>query len=101
MNYLVSDLDIEDIVHINVTYPKGETLSFEAFSEAVCLLDHFVDNEESNDKLRMLWALQGLKDLLHDATSGAVEMTISRSLLALGSGCSIHYPYEWGSIYTF
>ena len=85
MNYLISDLDIEDIVHINVTYPKGETLSFEAF----CLLDHFVDNEEDGDKLRMLWALQGLKDLLHDATSGAVDMTISRSLLALGSGCSI------------
>ncbi|MAN63317.1 MAG: hypothetical protein CMI60_15370 [Parvibaculum sp.] len=89
MNYLISDLDIEDIVHINVTYPKGETLSFEAFSEAVDWLDYFVDNEESNDKLRMLWALQGLKDLLHDATSGAVDMTISRSLLALGSGCSI------------
>jgi len=33
--------------------------------------------------------LQGLKDLLRDATAGAVEITISRSLLALGSGCSI------------
>ena len=89
MNYLVSDLDIEDISQITVSYPQGASLDYATFSEAVSLLDYFVDNEESNDKLRMLWALQGLKDLLRDATAGAVEITISRSLLALGSGCSI------------
>jgi hypothetical protein len=87
MNHLVSDLDIEDIKDIKVSYPQGTTLDSATFSEAVDWLDYFVDNEESNDKLRMLWALQGLKDLLHDATAGAVEITISRSLLAIGSGC--------------
>ena len=87
MNYLVSDLDIEDIKHIKVSYPHGAALDSATFSEAVDWLDYFVDNEESNDKLRMLWALQGLKDLLHDATAGAVEITISRGLLAIGSGC--------------
>lgn len=89
MNYLVSDLDIEDIKLIAVSYPQGTSLDDATFSEAVDLLDTFVDNEEDGDKLRMLWALQGLKDLLHDATSGAVEITISRGLMALGSGCSI------------
>tara|TARA_Y100001972_G_C7393682_1_gene205335 strand:+ start:196 stop:468 length:273 start_codon:yes stop_codon:yes gene_type:complete len=89
MNHLVSDLDIEDISEITISYPQGAELDSETFSEAVSLLDHFVDNEESNDKLRMLWALQSLKDLLHEATAGAVEITISRSLLALGSGCFI------------
>ena len=89
MNHLVSDLDIEDIKHIDAVVPSDVYVDEETFSEAVCLLDHFVDNEEDNDKLRMLWDLQGLKDLLHDATAGAVEITISRSLLALGSGCSI------------
>ena len=89
MNHLVSDLDIEDIKQIDASYPQGVALDSATFSEAVDWLDYFVDNEESNDKLRMLWALQGLKDLLHDATAGAVEITISRSLLALGSGCSI------------
>jgi hypothetical protein len=87
MNHFVSDLDIEDIKDIKVSYPQGTTLDSATFSEAVDWLDYFVDNEESNDKLRMLWALQGLKDLLHDATAGAVEITISRSLLAIGSGC--------------
>ena len=90
MNHLVSDLDIEDIKHIDALVPSDVYVDEETFSEAVSLLDHFVDNEEANDKLRMLWALQGLKDLLHDATAGAVEITISRGLLALGSGCSIH-----------
>lgn len=89
MNHLVSDLDIEDIKHIDAVVPSDAYVDEETFSEAVSLLDHFVDNEEDNDKLRMLWALQGLKDLLHDATAGGVEITISRSLLALGSGCSI------------
>ena len=89
MNHLVSDLDIEDIKHIDASYPQDAALDSATFSEAVDWLDTFVENEESNDKLRMLRALQGLKDLLHDATAGAVEITISRSLLALGSGCSI------------
>ena len=89
MNYLVSDLDIEDIKHIDASYPQGVSIDSATFSEAVCLLDHFVDNEEDGRKLDMLWNLQGLKDLLHDATAGAVEITISRSLLSLGSGCSI------------
>ncbi len=89
MNYLVSDLDIEDINQITASYPQDEALDSETFSEAVDFLDSFVDNEEDGDKLRMLWDLQGLKDLLHDATAGAVKMTISPSLLALGSGCSI------------
>tara|TARA_B100002019_G_C20980629_1_gene455628 strand:- start:46 stop:318 length:273 start_codon:yes stop_codon:yes gene_type:complete len=89
MNYLVSDLDIEDISQITASYPQDAELDAVAFSEAVDFLDSFVDNEESNDKLRMLWALQGLKDLLHDATAGAVKIAISPSLLALGSGCSI------------
>ena len=89
MNHLVSDLDIEDISQITVSYPQGTTLDSATFSEAVDYLDSFVDNEEDGDKLRMLWNLQGLKDLLRDATAGAVEITISRSLLALGSGCSI------------
>ena len=89
MNHLVSDLDIEDINQATISYPQGTTLDHATFSEAVDWLDSFVDNEESNDKLRMLWALQGLKDLLHDATAGAVKIAISPSLLALGSGCSI------------
>jgi hypothetical protein len=89
MNYLVSDLDVEDISQITISYPQDATLDSATFSEAVALLDSFVDNEVDGDKLRMLWDLQGLKDLLHDATAGAVEMTISRSLLSLGSGCSI------------
>ena len=89
MNHLVSDLDIEDIKQIKISYPQGTSLDDATFSEAVDWLDTFVDNEEDGDKLRMLWALQGLKDLLCDATSGAVEITISRSLMALGSGCSI------------
>ena len=89
MNYLVSDLDIEDIKHIDASYPQGASIDSATFSEAVSLLDHFVDNEEDGRKLDMLWNLQGLKDLLHDATAGAVEITISRSLLSLGSGCSI------------
>ena len=89
MNYLVSDLDIEDINQITASYPQDEALDSATFSEAVAFLDSFVDNEEDGDKLRMLWDLQGLKDLLYDATAGAVKMTISPSLLALGSGCSI------------
>ena len=89
MTYLLSDLDIEDINQATISYPQGTTLDHATFSEAVDWLDSFVDNEESNDKLRMLWALQGLKDLLYDATAGAVKMAISPSLLALGSGCSI------------
>ena len=87
MNHLVSDLDIEDITQVTVSYPQGTTLDSATFSEAVDFLDSFVDNEEDGDKLRMLWDLQGLKDLLYDATAGAVKMTISRSLLAIGSGC--------------
>ena len=89
MNHLVSDLDIEDIKFINSSYPQDAALDHATFSEAVGWLDIFVENEEDGDKLRMLWALQGLKDLLHGATAGAVEITISRGLLALGSGCSI------------
>ena len=81
MNHLVSDLDIEDINQVTISYPQGTSLDDATFSEAVCLIDTFVDNEEDGDKLRMLWALQGLKDLLHDATSGAVEINISRDLL--------------------
>ena len=89
MNHLVLDLDIEDINQATISYPQGTALDHATFSEAVDWLDTFVDNEEDGDKLRMLWALQGLKDLLHDATAGAVKMAISPSLLALGSGCSI------------
>ena len=81
MNYLVSDLDIEDIKFINSSYPQDAALDHATFSEAVDWLDTFVDNEEAEDNLRMLWALQGLKDLLHDATSGAVKITIFRELL--------------------
>ena len=81
MNHLVSDLDIEDIKFINSSYPQDAVLDDEAFSEAVDWLDTFVENEEDGDKLRMLWALQGLKDLLHDATAGAVKITIFRELL--------------------
>jgi len=89
MNYLVSDLDVEDIDQITISYPQGAELDSETFSEAVALLDSFVDNEEDGDKLRMLRDLQGLKDLLYDATAGAVKVAISESLLALGSGCFI------------
>ena len=89
MNYLVSDLDVEDISYIAASYPQDATLDSATFSEAVAFLDSFVDNEDDGDKLRMLWDLQGLKDLLYDATAGAVKMTISQSLLSLGSGCSI------------
>ena len=89
MNYLVSDLDVEDISYIAASYPQDAELDAVAFSDAVAFLDSFVDNEEDGDKLRMLWDLQGLKDLLHDATAGAVKMAISPSLLAIGSGCSI------------
>ena len=89
MNYLVSDLDVEDISQITVSYPQDATIDSATFSEAVAFLDSFVDNEDDGDKLRMLWDLQGLKDLLYDATAGAVKMTISQSLLSLGSGCSI------------
>ncbi len=81
MNYLVSDLDVEDIKFINASYPKDATLDSAAFSEAVDWLDTFVDNEEDGDKPRMIWALQGLKDLLHDATAGAVKITIFRELI--------------------
>jgi hypothetical protein len=81
MNYLVSDLDIEDIKFIASSYPQGTSLDDATFSEAVDLLDTFVDNEEDDDKLRMLWALQGLKDLLHDATSGAVKIEIFQDRL--------------------
>ena len=81
MNYLVSDLDIEDITCITSRYPKGTALDSDTFSEAVDWLDTFVDNEEDGDDIGMVWALQGLKDLLHDATSGAVEINISRDLL--------------------
>ena len=89
MNYLVSDLDIEDISQITISYPQDATIASATFSEAVALLDSFVDNEEDGDKLRMLSDLQGLKDLLREATAGEVEITISESLLALGSGCFI------------
>ncbi len=81
MNYLVSDLDIEDIKFISSSYPKDATLDYETFSEAVDWLDTFVDNEEDGDDIGMLWALQGLKDLLHDATAGAVKITIFRELI--------------------
>tara|TARA_R100001591_G_scaffold10317_1_gene16921 strand:+ start:89 stop:361 length:273 start_codon:yes stop_codon:yes gene_type:complete len=87
MNYLVSDLDVEDISQITISYPQGAELDSATFSEAVAFLDCFVDNEEDGDKLRMLRDLQGLKDLLREATAGEVEITISESLLALGSGC--------------
>ena len=89
MNYLVSDLDVEDIDQITISYPQGAALDSATFSEAVAFLDSFVDNEEDGDKLRMLRDLQGLKDLLREATAGEVEMNISESLLALGSGCFI------------
>ena len=89
MNYLVSDLDVEDISQITISYPQDATIDSATFSEAVAVLDSFVDNEEAGDKLRMLWDLQGLKALLHDATARAVKMAISPSLLAIGSGCSI------------
>ena len=81
MNYLVSDLDIEDIKFINSSYPQDAELDSETFSEAVDWLDTFVENEEDDDKPRMIWALQGLKDLLHDATAGAVKITIFRELI--------------------
>lgn len=81
MNYLVSDLDIEDIKFITSSYPQDAELDSATFSEAVAFLDSFVDNEEDDDKLRMLWDLQGLKDLLHDATAGAVKITIFRELI--------------------
>ena len=81
MNYLVSDLDIEDIKFITASYPQDAALDSATFSEAVDWLDTFVENEEDGDKLRMLWALQGLKDLLHDATAGAVKITIFRELI--------------------
>ena len=81
MNYLVSDLDIEDIKFITSSYPQDATIDSATFSEAVAFLDCFVDNEEVGDKIRMLWDLQGLKDLLHDATAGAVKITIFRELI--------------------
>ena len=81
MNYLVSDLDIEDIKFITASYPQDAALDSATFSEAVDWLDTFVENEEDGDKLRMLWALQGLKDLLHAATAGAVKITIFRELI--------------------
>ena len=81
MNYLVSDLDIEDIKFIKASYPQDAELDSATFSEAVDFLDSFVDNEEDGDELRMLWDLQGLKDLLHDATAGAVKITIFTELL--------------------
>ena len=81
MNYLVSDLDIEDIKFINSSYPQDAAIDCATFSEAVDWLDTFVDNEESGDKPRMIWALQGLKDLLHDATAGAVKITIFQDRL--------------------
>ena len=89
MNHLVSDLDIEDIKPSHLPTRRARRSTHATFSEAVDWLDSFVDNEEDGDKLRMLWALQGLKDLLHDATAGAAKMDISPSLLAIGSGCSI------------
>jgi len=81
MNYLVSDLDIEDISQITISYPQDATIDSATFSEAVAFLDCFVDNEEDGDKLRMLWDLQGLKDLLYDATAGAVKITIFQDRL--------------------
>ena len=81
MNHLVSDLDIEDIKFITASYPQDAALDSATFSEAVDWLDTFVENEEDDDKPRMIWALQGLKDLLHDATAGAVKITIFRELI--------------------
>jgi hypothetical protein len=52
MNYLVSDLDIEDIKFIKASYPQDAELDSATFSEAVDFLDSFVDNEEDGDKLR-------------------------------------------------
>ena len=81
MKYLVSDLDIEDIKCITSHYPQGTALDSDSFAEAIDWLDTFVDSEEDADGIEMLWALQGLKDLLHDATSGAVKITIFRDLI--------------------
>jgi len=81
MNYLVSDLDIEDIKFIIPSYPKGAELDSANFSEAVDILDTFSDAEEDEDKMSMISALQLLKDHLHDATAGAVKITIFRELL--------------------
>jgi hypothetical protein len=81
MNYLVSDLDIEDIKFIIPSYPKGAELDSFGFAEAIDILDTFSDAEEDEDKMSMLSALQLLKDHLHDATAGAVKITIFRELL--------------------
>ena len=76
MTYLLSDLDIEDMVYVKITYPKGCTLSSEDFSGAVALLDDIVDNEEDGETGEMLAGLQILKLHLHEATGGAAKLTI-------------------------
>jgi len=81
MKYLVSDLDIEDIKCITSHYPQGTALDSFGFAEAIDILDTFSDAEEDEDGVSMLSALQLLKDHLHDATSGAVKITIFRDLI--------------------
>ena len=81
MNYLVSDLDIEDIKFITASYPQDAELDAVAFSEAIDILDTFVDNEEDGDTWKMKTGLQDLKDHLFHATDGAVKITIFTELL--------------------
>ena len=81
MNYLVSDLDVEDISYITASYPQGAELDSVAFSEAIDILDNFVDDEEDGETGEMLAGLQILKDPLFHATDGAVKITIFQDRL--------------------
>lgn len=81
MNYLVSDLDIEDIKSIEASYPQDAELDSFGFAEAIDILDTFSDAEEDGDEVAMLSGLQILKDHLFHATDGAVKITIFQEQL--------------------
>ena len=84
MNHLVSDLDIEDIKYIKAVVPSDVYVDEDIFSEAVEILDGFMEHED--DRLRHVCEadLEELRDLLFKETDGAVKITILKDRIFEG-----------------
>ena len=85
MNHLVSDLDIEDITYIKAVVPSDVYVDEETFSEAVEILDFFVEHEESGLRHVCAVHLDDLKNLLEKESDGAVKITILKDSIFEGA----------------